>query len=249
MEDQVQAGNTAKKDFTLPLLFSGIFSLIVCVFICVAGLVWSSFTDDGPQRLVLETIEPTPIPVLCPGIPTDWVAIIKDDFSANPYVWYLGESADEYSTSNTTISKGVLRFDLKAHQENGVYFYHSPARNRSNTDFYFTSNIRQVAGDSDTEYGLTFRVSEGRQHFFSISNDGGFYLKTLDEKGKWKDFIFGKHSEYIHADGENQLDILAQADHFTMPNIPPVDSAWASWCHGRMSTIHLNIMISPYTRP
>jgi hypothetical protein len=208
-----------QQDYALPLLLTGIVTAVICVVLCV-GLYFSRnyFTDTLiPGMGLIASATPATAPVACPQIPIGWRAVMKNDFDANAYDWYLGRNVDEVAIADVTVSDGVLRFNLKGFKEDGVYYYNFPQKNRSESDFYLTTRVRQLEGDNDSQYGLIFRVK------------GEFYLKTRDEQGNWKDILFGEYSEYIAPHEDNELAVLAQEDHFTFCingyNVGEVDNA------------------------
>jgi hypothetical protein len=231
MENPNEPMQEKQRDYTLSLLLAGIVTAGICTVLCV-GLYLSRnyFTDTLIPRMGLTaSATPATAPMTCPQIPAGWRAVMKNDFDANAYDWYLGSNVDEVAITDATVSDGVLRFTIKGFKEDGLYYYNFPEKNRSESDFYLTTGVRQLEGDNDSQYGLIFRVKGGRQHFFSIDNYGEFHLKTRDEEGNWRDILFGEYSEYIAPQRDNELAVLAQEDHFTFCingyNVGEVDNA------------------------
>ncbi len=210
MDNQDGSPSWATKDFTIPLLLSGVVSMVVCVALCAVTYLSRDFlSNDLAPRLGL--IEPTPAPISCPIIPAGWKVAMNDNFNTNKYDWSIGKDTDAYADTNLQIVDGLLRLDIKAKQ--GVFYYYYPD-NKSLPDYYLTSQVRKVDGPTNAEYGLVFRIKDEQKLFFAINDSGSVYTRVRDAEGNWLSPLFKGYSKNIKVGESNKLVIFEQDDHY-----------------------------------
>lgn len=211
MENQNEPSSWATKDFTLPLLLSGVVSTVVCVVLCGAMYVSRDYlnNDLAPQ---LGLVEPTPTPIPCPAIPAEWKMVMNNNFDSNKYGWHIGKKSNSYANSNLQVVDGLLRFDITA--KKSVFSNWFPYQNISE-DFYVTSQVRKVIGPIDAEYGLTFRINGDQILFFAIQDSGIMRVGVRDIKNKWQDNLLIEYSEDIKASENNELVVIGLGSHYT----------------------------------
>ncbi len=211
MNNQDEPSNWATKDATIPLLLSGVVSVVLCGALClVMFLSRDLLSNDLAPRLGL--IEPTPGPFSCPAIPKGWKEVMHDNFNSNKYDWSLGKDTDAYADTDLRIEDGLLRFDIEANQ--GVFYYEYPG-NKALTDFYLASEVRKVDGPRDAKYGLVFRINNDQLLFFAIQDSGRVYINARDVEGNWRDEpLFLGHSDLINVDKSNELAIFGRGSHY-----------------------------------
>jgi hypothetical protein len=216
MINQNESQNWATRDFTLPLLLSGVFSTVVCIALCAVMYISRDFlnNDLAPRLGLIEptpTLMPTPTPISCPAIPAGWESVMNDNFFTNKYDWSVGKKTDTYADKNLQIVDGLLRLDIKAKQ--GVFWHYYPD-NPAITDFYLTSQVRKVDGPMDVEYGLTFRKNGNQMLFFTIQDSGIIKVHVRDTEENWLPLLFKGYSENINVGENNELVVLGQGNHY-----------------------------------
>jgi hypothetical protein len=215
MNSQGESPNLEKRDNTLPLILTGLFSSYVCICMgmCVTLLFIGKYSNNKVPPIV-DLIEPT-LYNPCLANPAGWEVVINNDFDTNKYNWPVDKYMDEFSESSIQIENSLYRLSLMAFSNRGVYYYDFPALNKSSKDFYFTSRARQISGQDDADYGVIFHTNGERYYFFSISNSGQFNVRSRNDAGAWKELWYGEDSENIHPGEINELVIFGEDSHYT----------------------------------
>ncbi len=218
MNNQDESSNWATKDFTIPLLLSGVFSVVICTVLCTVIYLSRDFiSNDIAPRLGLikptPTSTPIPVPISCPAIPTGWELVMNNNFNTNRYGWPVGKATDAYADTDLQVIDGLLRYNIKAHQ--GVYYPQTPGINKAPVNFYVTTQARKVSGPQDAQYGLTFLINGNQVLFYTIQDSGRVKVDVLDTEGNWQDPLFNGYSENIKVGESNELVIFRQGSHYT----------------------------------
>ncbi|MBI5351441.1 MAG: hypothetical protein HZB50_02255 [Chloroflexi bacterium] len=214
MENPNEPSSWATKDFTLPLLLSGVVSTVVCVVLCGALYLSRDYLgNDLAPKLGLVELTPTSTPVpACPGVPTGWEEAANHNFNNNKYFWPVGHNSDSYADTSLKIEDGLLRLNIKTHQ--GVYYPLIPSTNRAPKTFYATLRARKVSGSQDAEYGIIFRRVRQKFMYFAIQDSGRFNVYSTNSEGEWTPSLLDGYSENINVGESNNLVIFQQDNRY-----------------------------------
>jgi hypothetical protein len=209
MGDPKPQASWGDRDVTVWLAIAGLFSCVVSVVVC-AGLSMSGAGLRDAATPARRVEVPTPTPVACPAVPAGWVEVFSDEFESDDNGWPTGSGDDQYAKTNLSVTEGVLHTYTRAHQS--VYYYWYPHKIDSLEDFYLKTNVRQVSGPADANYGVVFRMAGWNHYLYRIDDSGGISIAKRTTNS-W-DSLRDSSASAIRPGEYNELVVLGQGSRF-----------------------------------
>lgn len=151
-----------------------------------------------------------------------WSTLIFDDFSSNDNNWLVGETpSDDYFTQlSQTIADRRYRWKARVNRPTNTSSLSSMAtawlRGYSLSDFHLLVNCKHILGSrSGSSWGLIFRVQDNKNMYSFRMSDQQLFSVLVVTEGNWQKLLAWERSETIKAYGVNQLEVIANAAHFT----------------------------------
>jgi serine/threonine-protein kinase len=140
-----------------------------------------------------------------------WPSIFADNFDSNASDWNTGESDSDYLTGSQKVADGKYHWEARAKQ--GVFWSGTPKLNDV-SDFYFTTQARQVSGPKTAAYGVVFRWRDDDNFYYFRLADDGTYSFYAQVNNDWKTLIDSKGSTAIRPGEVNQITVEAIGPRF-----------------------------------
>lgn len=103
-----------------------------------------------------------------------WTSVLSDTFDRDTGHWSLGIYDQPDRVEKRIISEGKYRWEI-AGMDDDLKEIKVPVDPLS--DLYVAVDVRQVSGDPNINYGLTFRQdSRGNYYYFAVNNQGEYLL-------------------------------------------------------------------------
>ncbi len=148
--------------------------------------------------------------------PVGWPVVVCYSFDSerilNRLDWPVGDSSNEYATTERRIASGKYVWDVQAHQ--GVF---SPAvcNITDPADFFLTVEGQLRYGPRDAGYGVLFRYVDGQNFYFFEVADNGYYQFAMKSNGSWEVLIPWTEHKAIRKNRQlNRLAVKAVGDQF-----------------------------------
>ncbi len=141
----------------------------------------------------------------------NWKVIVSDTFDSNSNDWLVHSNDDEYALRTYEISDGKYRWDVTAHKS---FIGWVRTEQSAPNDFYLSTDIRQIEGPANADYGLIFREDAGGNFYYFGVTDRGHYILLLYFE-EWKTLIDWTETELVRPGESNRLAVLGEGSHFT----------------------------------
>jgi hypothetical protein len=137
-----------------------------------------------------------------------WPIVISDVFDANQYGWPSGSDSDPtLAAINWSIADG--KYHWQAEAIDGFVWWVTPDM-QDVSDFYLATDVLQLSGPEEGEFGLIFRQGgESNYYVFEINNKAQFAI-YLHQPDDWESLLNWSDSTAIRTGETNRLAVLAQ---------------------------------------
>ena len=181
-----------------------------------AQVKWAASTSTAQARIEASTATASARATAATPTPADprlaWPASLYDAFDANTQGWFVDPYKDDYGIVTRTIQAGKYRWEADT-TEGRLWRANCPGA--TFRDGYVAVDVRLVAGDANTRYGLVVRDDGSNYYYFDAgtSRTFGFYLW---HNGQWTTLVDLTQAAELSAQGVNRLGVLAQGSAFTL---------------------------------